>query len=345
MNVEDNGQEPNVDITDDLNEFEKDFYGKTSPSPTAEADEPVEEENEDQIADDLGEDDNPPATEDEDDDEASENDEPEGEDEEDEEPAPKAKKKRASVQERINELTADKHEERRMRLAAEAELARLRELANENKVQDKPKDVREMLPAGAPSPDAKDADGNPIYDLGEFDPQYIADLTRFTIQQETKAAREAEAQERQAAALREAQQQLADAWVERLDTYEAEVPEIREDIKELTDTFQSIEPMYGEYLATTIMSSEVGPQIMHYLSQNIGEAQKIVASGPAAATLALGRLEAKLTAATQREEKRNKKVTAAKEPPKDHSRGAQGRFSVPPDTDDLDAFEREFYKK
>jgi hypothetical protein len=51
-----------------------------------------------------------------------------------------------------------------------------------------------------------------------------------------------------------------------------------------------------------------GPEVMRYLSQNIGEAQKIVASGPAAATIAIGRLDARLDRTT-REEKRNKRVS------------------------------------
>jgi hypothetical protein len=88
---------------------------------------------------------------------------------------------------------------------------------------------------------------------------------------------------------------------------------------------------------------------MEYLSQNIGEAQKIVASGPAAATLAIGRLEAKLQSPLVRaneEEKRNKKISGSAPPP------PQGRCAVVlkeeqavrPDTTDLAAFKREFLK-
>jgi hypothetical protein len=53
----------------------------------------------------------------------------------------------------------------------------------------------------------------------------------------------------------------------------------------MVSVFSGIEPSYGEYLAATIMGADNGPEVMYYLSQNIGEAQKIVASGPAAATL------------------------------------------------------------
>jgi hypothetical protein len=60
---------------------------------------------------------------------------------------------------------------------------------------------------------------------------------------------------------------------------EEELPDIREKLGSMGDTFEGIDPNYGEFLAATIMSCDFGPQIMYYLSQNIGEAQKIVASG------------------------------------------------------------------
>ena len=100
----------------------------------------------------------------------------------------------------------------------------------------------------------------------------------------------------------------------------------------------------------TIMQSENGPRIMEYLSQNIGEARNIVASGPAAATLAIGRLDARLARARpNEEEKRNetqKTVSRAPNPPEQVNKGRKGQTVVRPDTDDLDAFERElFYAK
>jgi hypothetical protein len=83
---------------------------------------------------------------------------------------------------------------------------------------------------------------------------------------------------------------------------------------------------------------------MYYLSQNIGEAQKIVASGPAAATLEIGRLEAQLTKPKQEERESNKRVSKTPPPPEVRTRGSGGRFSVRPDTRDLAAFKREFFK-
>jgi hypothetical protein len=67
---------------------------------------------------------------------------------------------------------------------------------------------------------------------------------------------------------------------------------------------------------------------MYYLSQNIGEAQKIVASGAAAATRAIGRLEARFEQTTPHEPKRNKRVSDAPKPPEQRSRGTGGKFTI-----------------
>lgn len=269
------------------------------------------------------------------------------EDEEDEAPEeeekPQAKKKNRA-QERIDELTAKARAEEREKLAL---LKRLEELEAKYEKKEEPKALREQLPADAPHPDTKDDNGDDVYPLGEFDPQYIADLTRWTIKQETQAAKAQAEQEARARAIEQVQNELATHWAEKLDAFEETVPEIRDNITLLTDTFQGLDPNYGEYLATTIMASEYGPEMMNYLALNLGEAQKIVASGPAAATLALGRLEARFVKAEEKGEKPSdsKRVSAAKEPPEELNRGSNGRFSVKPDTDDQAAFERVFFQK
>jgi hypothetical protein len=345
-NTDDNSNashEDNLVDMDDLDSFENAFFNREQPKAEPEVDkqEDTEEEAPENEDDALATDDDKDAPEDE---------SPEDEDQEEEkaeEPAPKKGKK--SYQDRINELTAKaRNEERR---SAELE-RRLAELEARSEVKDEPKELREQLPTDAPSPDAKGEDGEPLYPLGEFDPKFIRELTKFTIDEERKAAKaaedtakEQEAKEEAQRKIEAAQEELKNSWVEKVAEAEKELPDLREQLAEMGEVFQDIEPAYGEYLASTIMSCDYGPQIMYYLSQNIGEAQKIVASGPAAATLAIGRLEARFVPVKQEEKRNTKKVSSAPDPAEHRTRGQGGKFTTPADTDDLDAFEKEFFKQ
>lgn len=340
--TDDNSNKNLVDM-DDLDAFEAEYFQRETKAP-----EDVVEESDENEADPLAAEEDTDAPAETGDEEEAE--EAEGEDESDEdepEPEPKPKPK-SKAQQRIEKLLERERLANERADALEARLAALeaRKPKEEKHEEPAPPALRDQLPDGAPNPDALDKDGNPVYALGEFDPKFIRDMTKFTIESELKAKQEheqREAAQRQAA---EAQRAIQENWHSKLDEYEKEVPEVREDISDLVETFQSIEPSYGEYLASVIMSCEAGPAIMHYLSQNIGEAQKIVASGPAAATLAIGRLEARLGSTSAKEEKRNtKRVSSAPTPPENRARGAGGKFSVAPDTDDLDAFEREYFKR
>jgi hypothetical protein len=341
--TDDNSNNDLVDM--DLDTFEKDFF-QAEPSkehvPAEKDIEEVEESNENR-------EDSPETEEDtdasiaEDEDQSEDEGDDEGEEESEPEEKPQAKKGKKSAQERINEITARAYEAERRAAEAERRLAEASRQTEEVRNQDRTP-LREQLPAEAPQPDAVDDKGEPVYALGEFDPNYIRDLTQFTIHSEAQALRERQMQESEAAQIAAAQRQLAQSWAEKVETVEAEIPELRENIAGLATTFAGIDPSYGEYLATTIMESEVGPQIMNYLSQNIGEAQRIVASGPRAATLALGRLEAQLSSLQASEERRDeKKVTDAPTPPAKGARGSGARKSIRPDTENLADFEKIFF--
>lgn len=318
---------------DDLEAFENAFYQR----------EPVKEVVEEEVVEEVeeeaneAEEDSSLATEEESEEEAEEEEETE---EVEPEPKPKPKSK---AQQRIEQLLERERLANERAEALERRLSAL-EAGKQEVEKEAPTNVREQLPANAPNPDAVDDKGEPLYPLGEFDPAFILDLTRFSAKQAFEAEKQEREQEAAAKAAQEMQAELTRTWGEKVEKAEEEIPELRQNITALTNTFSNLEPSYGEYLAMTIMGSEVGPQIMNYLSQNIGEAQRIVASGPAAATLALGRLEARLT--KEPEDKRNlRKVSEAPVPPEARSRGSGGKFTVAPDTDDLEAFEREFFKK
>lgn len=342
--TDDNSNSEIVDIDESLDAFEKDFLEK----PSDELPEPeVEDTEDDALATDKDEDAADEADEGADPDEGDEAEEEDESDEEEDEPEPEPKpkgKNRKSFQERINELTRERREAER----TNAELLRRLEAleTREREVSKQEPIKKDALPQGAPSPDAVDDSGDALYPLGEFDPNFIRDYTKFTIAEETKAIETKKAAEAQAARIAQEKQELQSEWSQKLDAAEEEIPEIREHISELVDAFSGLDPAYGEYIATTIMTSENGPAIMEYLSQNIGEAQKIVASGAAAATLAIGRLDARLASVRpEAEEKRNKKLSSAPKPPEKATRGVKGQVSIRGDTTNLADFEREFLRK
>lgn len=280
-------------------------------------------------------------------DEDDASDEPEEDDEEEEKPQKKGKK---SFQERINELTAKAREAERRAERLEADyqrrLAELEKKATRDEdAKSDPKPLREQLSSGAPDPDAVDENGEPVYPLGEFDKAYIRDLTKFTIAEENAVAKAERDKAEKQRMVEAAQEELKSSWLSKVEEAEAELPDIRERLAEMDGAFADVDPDYGEFLAATIMACDNGPQMMYYLSQNIGEAQKIVASGPAAATLALGRLDARFAKSQKQENRNTKKQSDAPTPPAARTRGSGSRTSVAPDTGDLNAFEREFYKR
>ena len=335
----DNSPNNLVDIPEDLASFKAIFDGKEVPK--------VEDTEDNALAPDedtdASEEDDAEAQEDSEEKVAEDPDEDQ-EAEEAEAPKEKAPKQKSRYQVRIDELTKVAREAERREAATLQRLAALEAAAHkvDTPIQEP---VKLTLPPGAPNPYATDSQGNPRYPLAEIDPLFIHELTKFTITAEMASNEQRKNEHVAAQQLAQAQDALKNQWAVKLDAAEEATPEIREHIGDLVGTFQNLQPAYGEYLATTIMQCENGPAILEYLSQNIGEAQNIVASGPAAATLAIGRLEAKLSPTDSRpneEEKRNKNISQAPEPPAKLARGSGTKTSVRPDTMDLAAFKREF---
>lgn len=257
-----------------------------------------------------------------------------------EEPAPKPK---PTVQDRINELVRQREEAKReveaLRQEFEAKLAALK--AETPKVEPKTE-------TGEPTPDDTKEDGTPKYELGEFDPQYIRDLTKYTLAQE-RAAQEAQAAEQaQANEAKAAQEVMINSWNEKVTAATTAYPDFMEKGQALLSGFDNLDPGYAQYLSTVLMSMDKGPDVLYYLSNNPAEATSIVNSGAQKATLALGRIEAKFLEAEAIKVLQKPKVSKAPAPAPANARarGSNGAFvSVPPDTDDLDAFTQEFFKK
>lgn len=320
--------------TDDLDLFSSEFFGQNKGQPVeATPEEDIDQEVDESDAQDTethdGDNDDTPESSDSDTEEA---------DEQADEPDPKPKKNR--FQERIDELTAKAREAERER---DAVLARLEKLEQKDEPTKAPAQVAEK--STGPSPDDLKEDGSEKYPLGEFDPGYIRDLTRFTLNEEREAIK---AEEREQETLRdmEAQKQaLENSWNEKLGPAQERYPDFREVGENLISTFDGIDQAYGEYLASTIMDMEFGPDVLYYLGNNIEEAERIVKSGATKATIALGRLETKFASLNDDKEKTRPKITSAPVPPPTNKGSAVSKVTVAPDTDDLDAFESQFFAK
>jgi hypothetical protein len=317
-----NNSTPITDTTD-LDAFSADFFGTAKPD-TPE----VDPSNDD--ADTSSEDDTLATNEAEDTSEAQTDD-----NEVDDTPVEKPKKQTA--QERISELTRARREAERR---AEELQRKLEELQTPKSA---PATEPEPTVAGAPAPDDVNEDGTDKYALGEFDPAFIADLTRYNINK-MYAEKEAEQQQKLAekAQKQEAEQAVVE-WEGRLQEAEkGDIPDIRDKTVTIVEEFSDLDTGYGDYLASVLMSMDKGTQVISYLADNLEEARAIVALGPQKATIALGRIEARFITPEQGKTVKPK-VTTAPEPPKQFNRGAGGKFTVPDDTDDLDAFEAKFF--
>lgn len=275
------------------------------------------------------------------DEESSDGDETADDQDDEEEEAKPQPRKRKPARERISELT------RRLREAEDREAAALRKLQERETSADTDRKDDSPAPTGAPDPDELLPNGEHKYPLGEFDKQFIADFTRFTVEQQTAEARQKAEVERTQREAEAAERELLSSWDEKLEDAEDRMPGFHEKIADLESDFRDLDPNYGKFLATTIMSMEYGPDVLAYLADNPKVARSIVNSGPTMATLALGRIEAQFSVSESKQVEREKVVvsTSAPPPPVVRTKGSGTGRVIADDTDDLEAFEKKFFKK
>jgi hypothetical protein len=258
------------------------------------------------------------------------------EEEEVEETKPEPKK-RKPARERINELTREKRELERRLLALE-EASRKPEPVKE------PEQKTNAPAVEGPSPDALDADGEPLYPLGEFDPNYIQALVKHLTAQERAEAERARIEQERMTAAEKAEQELNQTWNTKVQESLERLPDLPEKVADLESSFRDLDPEYGNFLASTIMSLDNGPDVLNYLADNVEEAQRLAASGPTRAIVALGKLDARFervsTEKVEVEKGKKVKLTSAPAPaPKNKGSGS----AKPVDLSDLETFEKEFF--
>lgn len=316
---------------DNLDTFSAEFFGQDEAEPEASTSDVVEEIAQDSDAQEETVEDDTLAPD-------------EDETEEVEEPAEAdLKPKKNRFQERIDEVVGRQRETERKLQAALDELA----AAKSAKTEPEPTpQARAADVEGLPNPLDKNEDGTDKYPLGEFDPLYIRDVTRHTFKQEREAELQARAKETEAAKVEAERQELTTNWNEKLGPAKERYPDFDEKGQQLDATFANIDQGYGEYLASTLMSMDYGPDVLYYLANNLDEAAKIVNSGPTKAVVALGRLEAKFADFAEEKQQARPRVSSAPPPPGVINRGTSvAKPAVRGDEDDLDVFAQALFKK
>lgn len=339
--------EPKTDILDDLDAFEKVFNGEqaeTDPQVTPEQDEnePAAEDNEElneETQDDsddgeLGADTPAPDADDADDDDDDDADD--GQDDDD------TPKKKPTAKERVQQAVARQREAERER---DALLARIEALENKS-TDEKKEDAAEAptvkaLEQDAPKSDATDENGEPLYPLGDIDPKYIRDLTKWSAKQANAEVQAEQAKQERQRQVEQQQAQLVKDWETKLAASSEDLPNVREKGAVLEDTFRSIDPKHGQFLAGTIMTLEYGPHAIDYLADNPQEAQDIVNSGPMEAAIKLGSLNERLARQYAKSNTPKKKVSKAPKPAPTNKGNSRPK-TIAPDTDNLDDFEKLF---
>lgn len=320
--------EQTVDTTDDLDAFSAEFFGQKEAH--VEATTGTENEVEDA-----------PNTED----TQTGIDTPETEDVETQEESAEhveEPKKKNRFQERIDDLTGKARAAERERDALQDKLDQI--LARLDKTE-APTPPTKTSGDVEPSPTDLNEDGTEKYPYGEFDARYISDLTRYSLRQEFLAAQAKTEAAKAKSAEEQAHNELRTGWNEKLETAQERYPDFREKGENLIATFSGIDQAYGDYLSTTIMGMEFGPDVLYYLSNHPDVAKQIVNSGAAKATVALGRLEAKFADEAEEKSKAKPRVSQAPTPPPVNKGAAVSAPTISADTDDLDAFASIFFKK
>lgn len=331
-----------IDVTtdDNLDDFSASFFGEEQPTSDDATSEDVEVEPE--VEDDATNEEDAHSA-----DDGAEDDEVDETDESDEPTDDDGKPKKANrYQERINEITAARREAERKAEEAERRYQELLSKINkepEEPATPTPKKAAENTVTTGPTPTDKNEDGTDKYALGEFDPQFIRDTVQHLLDSDKNAQKEMETQLAKQREYDSSRAAIQSSWNEKLVDVQERYPDFREKGEQMLSVFEGIDDAYGQYLTDTLMDMDAGPEVFYYLSNNLEEAKEIVDAGPRKATISLAKLEAQLAGSPTKI--KAVKTTKAPTPPPRLKGSSVSKGAISPDTDDLDAFSRELFKK
>lgn len=225
--------------------------------------------------------------------------------------APKPKVKQ-TAQERIDELTA-----------ARREAERDRDFYKEQALRAPTAKPAEAAPDPAPQGDGKPDPS--AYENGVYDPQYVEDLTDWKVGRALDG--------------RDQQRRQQDQVRTNIENYETRTKTLYPDGKPAgLKAFEQILQIPVSVFEI-VGASDVGPKIAEHLGANPDELARLDRLSPILQARELTQLEQRLTEPVK---PIPKTATDAPEPAPT-ARGAGGRFSVAPDTDDFEAFQKQHF--
>lgn len=252
------------------------------------------------------------------------------------EEAGKQKTPKLSARERIQQLNRQLRESERARAAEalERENLALRMERLEKGLPANKADDTKIPEAVAPDPTdlAK-------YPLGALDDAYIEDKIEFIATKKAEENLERSLQRQQDTDQQAENDRVIAALTEKVETFSEKGAELFDDFDE-----KVVKPaMKGKFPLTqetfeACADADHGPAILRDLALDVKEAERVAALSPYQ--------QLKYVAEKDKEKagKAAPRPPKAGDPPKDTPRGARGKFEVPDDTDDLEAFGKKFDK-
>lgn len=228
----------------------------------------------------------------------------------------------ASVQERIDELTAKQRQAERDLEAERRETARLREELEQRGKKPDDQQKKERSPDERPNPDD--------YEFGEADGKYIEDLAVWRADQRIN---EREQQRAFQAQIDEVEKNWTNAVGS--DDVKAKYADFDEKVTKGADRGDWDLSPIG---VAIVKSSPVGPDVAYHLASNAAESKRIAQLSPVEQALEIGRLEGRFMNSGGKQPA--KVASDAPPPPENRSRGAGGKFQTAPDTEDFASFDK-----
>lgn len=228
---------------------------------------------------------------------------------------PKPKK---SVQERINELTREKHELAREK---DRDIEYWKAKALQGEVSRPAEQAQQQAPEQDQEPHPDD------YEYGELDARFIRDHATHHARQ---AFREEMAKEKAAAE----RQRLDAEFKDRVKTVAERNPDFDEVVGE---NYANVAKLVTQTMGVVLSNIPEGPETAYHLAKNPAEARRIAALPDFAQAVEIGKLAQRLATPAK---PTAKLVSDAPDPPP-QARGTGGRFTVAADTDDFKAFEKQ----